>query len=79
MMNSDKNTKMGCPGLEPGTRRMKVDEFLLFVNKRNSPLPKPCLQLLLHTAFSMYLFPFFEIIVSNFLTIIKLEFLTQSI
>ena len=56
----DKNmnrTKMGCPGLEPGTRRMKVDEFL-FCKQKNSPLPKPCLQFLLHTAFSMYLFYF---------------------
>lgn len=49
---------MGCPGLEPGTRRMKVDEFIfLFFNKieekKKTSLPKPCLQFLLHTAFSM--------------------------
>ena len=47
--------KMGCPGLEPGTRRMKVGELVLLSTKK-TPLPKPCLQFLLHTAFSMYLF-----------------------
>ena len=60
MINKTENSKMGCPGLEPGTRRMKVDEFFIYKIKKNSPLPKPCLQLLLHTAFSMYLFYFFR-------------------
>jgi hypothetical protein len=58
---------MGCPGLEPGTRRMKVDAFsFIYLNKKKNTSSQTVLAIFIAHGFLyvfilFYLFSFFEI------------------
>jgi hypothetical protein len=69
---------MGCPGLEPGTRRMKVDEFnLIFLNKNKNTSSQTVLAIFIAHGF-LYVVILFDNFMSNFLIIIKLTILLSS-
>ena len=69
---------MGCPGLEPGTRRMKVDEFnLVSLDKNKNTSSQTVLAIFIAHGF-LYVVILFEIFMSNFLIIIKLIILLSS-
>lgn len=73
---------MGCPGLEPGTRRMKVDEFnSISLNKDKNTSSQTVLAIFIAHGF-LYVIILSENFMSNFLIlfliIIKLIILSSS-
>lgn len=73
---------MGCPGLEPGTRRMKVDEFdSIYLDKNKNTSSQTVLAIFIAHGFP-YVIILFENFMSNFLIlfsiIIKLIILSSS-
>lgn len=69
---------MGCPGLEPGTRRMKVDEFNSISLDRNKKTSSQTVLAIFIAHGFLYVVILFENSMSNFLIIIKLIILLSS-